>query len=81
MTPIPAQAQQAAGMDGIRGLEGRTYLRGGRSRRVLYSVRMFGFPELRDWLRAAGFTAVAGHGEDGQPLTADSRRMIVVGRI
>jgi hypothetical protein len=31
--------------------------------------------------QAAGFTAVAGHGEDGQPLTADSRRMIVVGRI
>jgi hypothetical protein len=34
--------------------------------------------EGRTW---AGFTAVAGHGEDGQPLTADSRRMIVVGRI
>jgi hypothetical protein len=42
---------------------------------------MFGFPELRDWLRAAGFTAVAGYGEDGRPLTAQSRRMIVVGRI
>jgi hypothetical protein len=34
--------------------------------------------EGRTW---AAFTAVAGHGEDGQPLTADSRRMIVVGRI
>ena len=42
---------------------------------------MFGFPELRDWLRAAGFTAVAGYGEDGQPLTGESRRMIVVGRV
>ena len=42
---------------------------------------MFGFPELRDWLRAAGFAAVAGCGEDGQPLTAENRRMIVVGRI
>jgi len=38
-------------------------------------------PELRDWLRAAGFTAVAGYGQDGQPLTAESRRMIAVGRI
>lgn len=64
-----------------RSLSTRTYLRGGRSRRVLYSVRMFGFPELRDWLRAAGFTAVDGYDEDGQPLTAESRRMIVVGRI
>ena len=64
-----------------RSLSTRTYLRGGRSRRVLYSVHMFGFPELRDWLRAAGFTAVAGYGEDGQPLTGESRRMIVVGHI
>jgi hypothetical protein len=39
---------------------------------------LFGFPELSDWLLAAGFTTVTGHGEDGQPLTADHRRMIVV---
>ena len=64
-----------------RSLSTRTYLRGGRSRRVLYSVRMFGFPELRDWLRAVGFTAVDGYGEDGQPLAAESRRMIAVGRM
>jgi hypothetical protein len=81
MTPIPAEAQQAAGMDGVRGLEGRTYLRGGRSRRVLYPVRMFGFPSCGTGCGRRGFTAVTGHGEDGQPLTADSRRMIVVGRI
>jgi hypothetical protein len=42
---------------------------------------MFGFPELRDWLRAAGLTAVTGYGEDGQPLIAESRRMRVAGRI
>jgi hypothetical protein len=60
---------------------GRTYLRGGRSRWVLYSVRMFGFPRAGDWPRAARFTAVAGRGEDGQTLTADSRRMMAVGRI
>jgi len=45
------------------------------------SVRMFGFPELRDWLRAAGSSEDAGYGEDGQPLTAESRRMITAGRI
>lgn len=40
--------------------------------------RLFGFPELRDWLLAAGFATVAGYGEDGQPLTASHRRMVVV---
>jgi hypothetical protein len=55
-----------------RSLSTWTYLRGGRSRRVLYSVRMPGFLELRDRLKAAGFTAVAGYGEDGQPLTGEA---------
>jgi hypothetical protein len=48
--------------------------------RAVIPVRMFAYPELRDWLQAAGFTAVAGCGEDGQPLTAESRRMIVTAR-
>jgi SAM-dependent methyltransferase len=61
-----------------RSLSTRTYLRGGRSRQARYSVRIFAYPELRDWLLAAGFTAVAGYGEDGQALTAESRRMIVI---
>jgi SAM-dependent methyltransferase len=59
----------------------RTVIRSGRARRVNFVKRLFGFPELREWLLAAGFTAVSGYGEDGQPLTAESRRMIVVGRI
>ena len=37
-----------------------------------------GFPELRDWLLAAGFTAVTGHGEDARPLAADHKRMVIV---
>jgi hypothetical protein len=41
-------------------------------------VRIFSYTELRDWLRAAGFTGVAGYGGDGQALTAESRRMIVI---
>jgi SAM-dependent methyltransferase len=56
----------------------RTVIRDGRVRRLNFVKRLFTFPELRDWLLAAGFTDVAGYGEDGQPLTADHRRMIVV---
>ena len=56
----------------------RTVIRNGRTRRVNFVKRLFGFPELRSWLLAAGFTAVAGYGEDGRPLTADHQRMIVV---
>ena len=29
----------------------RTYLRDGMPRRAVFSVRMFAYPELRDWLR------------------------------
>jgi SAM-dependent methyltransferase len=56
----------------------RTVVRDGRARRVTFVKRLFGFPELRDWLLAAGFTGVAGHGENGQPLTSGHRRMIIV---
>ena len=41
-------------------------------------MRLFGYPELRDWLLAAGFVSVAGLGTDGEPVTADSARMMVV---
>ena len=56
----------------------RTIVRDGRTRRTHFVKRLFGFPELRDWLLAAGFAAVACYGEDGCPLRADHRRMIVV---
>jgi SAM-dependent methyltransferase len=56
----------------------RTVIRSGRARQVNFVKRLFGFPELRDWLLAAGFTAVTGYGEDAQPLTADHRRMVIV---
>jgi hypothetical protein len=48
---------------------------------VPYFVRMFTYPELRDWLLEAGFAAVTGHGEDGEPLSAEHRRMLVVARL
>jgi SAM-dependent methyltransferase len=56
----------------------RTVIRSGRTRQVNFVKRLFGFPELRDWLLAAGFTVVTGYGEDGQPLTADHKRMVIV---
>lgn len=56
----------------------RTVIRNGRTRRVNFVKRLFGFPELRSWLFAAGFTGVSGYGEDGRPLTADHQRMIIV---
>lgn len=56
----------------------RTVIRSGRTRRVNFVKQLFGFPELRDWLLAAGFSAVAGHGEDGRPLTADHKRMVIL---
>jgi SAM-dependent methyltransferase len=59
----------------------RTVIRSGRTRRVTFVKRLFGFPELRDWLHAAGFSAVAGYGEDGRPLTADHRRMVIVANL
>ena len=55
----------------------RTVVRDGRARAVRFVVRLFGFPELRDWLLAAGFTGVAGHGEDGRPLSAEHERLVV----
>ncbi|GAB2586737.1 methyltransferase [Paractinoplanes abujensis] len=55
----------------------RTVIRDGRARRLTFVKRLFALPELRDWLLAAGFTAVGGYGEDGEPLTADHHRMVV----
>jgi len=58
----------------------RIIIRDGRLRRVPYYVRFFTFPEIRDWLRQAGFDEIEGYGGDGEPLTVESRRMIVVAR-
>ncbi|MEV6841989.1 methyltransferase domain-containing protein [Actinoplanes sp. NPDC051411] len=55
----------------------RTVLRDGRARKLTFVKRLFGFPELRDWLTAAGFTDVSAHGEDGEPLTIAHNRMVV----
>ena len=56
----------------------RTIIRNSHVRTMHYSVRLFTFPEIRDWLHQAGFATVEGYGYDGHPFTLESRRMIVV---
>jgi SAM-dependent methyltransferase len=56
----------------------RIAVRGGRVRRYHFSVRTFAFNELRDWLLEAGFRSVSAFGNDGEPFSLASRRMIVV---
>jgi SAM-dependent methyltransferase len=56
----------------------RTVIRNGQARTITFAKRLFGFPELRDWLLAAGFAAVNGYGEDARPLSADHRRMVII---
>src|SRR6185437_7362414 len=59
----------------------RTVIRGGRTRQVNFVKRLFSFPELRDWLLAAGFAAVSGYGRDGRPLTSDHERMVIIANL
>ncbi len=58
----------------------RVIVRDGRTRRFTFSVRMFIAVELRNWLLDAGFTAVDFCDYEGEPLTAQSRRMVTVAR-
>ena len=63
----------------LKRLFGLTFLK--RLFRLTFLKRLFGFPELRDWFVAAGFTDVAGHGEDGRPLDAGHHRVVVTARL
>lgn len=57
----------------------RIVIRAAETRRAHFSVRLFTYTELRDWLLQADFSAVAGYDfETGEGLTPESRRMIVV---
>jgi ubiquinone/menaquinone biosynthesis C-methylase UbiE len=59
----------------------RIYIRAGEVREIRYSVRCLSPDELREWLVAAGFERVELLGEDGMPLTSESRRVIAVGQV
>ena len=58
----------------------RVVIRDGDARRQRFFVRMFGFPELRDWLLAAGYASVEACGWEGEPLTLETRRMVTLAR-
>jgi SAM-dependent methyltransferase len=58
----------------------RTYIREGAVREIRFSIRYFLPEELREWLIAAGFGQVELLGPAGEPLTAESRRVIAVAR-
>jgi cyclopropane fatty-acyl-phospholipid synthase-like methyltransferase len=58
----------------------RVVVRNGHVRRFSFSVRMFVAVELRDWLLDVGFGAVDFYNGEGEPLTAEGRRMITVAR-
>jgi len=46
-------------------------------RELEYRLRLFAFPELRQWLRDAGFRDVHAFGDEGEIFRVDSRRLIV----
>ena len=56
----------------------RVIIRDGRTRRFVFSVRMFVAAELRDWLLGAGFTSVDLVDPNDELLTVQSRRMISI---
>jgi SAM-dependent methyltransferase len=56
----------------------RWMIRDGRVRKTEYSVRFYTYTELRTLLLDLGFTAVNAVGHDAQPLTLETRRMIVI---
>jgi SAM-dependent methyltransferase len=58
----------------------RVIVRDGTTRRVSFSVRMFVAAELRTWLLDAGFSSVDVYDRQGEPLTAQSRRMVTIAR-
>lgn len=63
-----------------RTINQRTVIRDGRQRSFQFSVRMFAFPEVRDWLLAAGFGEVHGFSGRGEELTIDEPRMVIIAR-
>lgn len=59
----------------------RTMLKGGRKMTARFSVRFFGLAELEGYVRRAGLEVVrAFGGYDGSPLSAASRRLVLVAR-
>ena len=69
--------------DPLRGGMANEYVavRGGEVRRSPVFIRNPTYTELRDWLLGAGFSQVDGFGEDGEPLTAEHRRLLALAHV
>jgi hypothetical protein len=55
----------------------RFVVRGGRVRKLRFSLRLPTVPEAEEWLRAAGFAEVDAFDERGEPFGPDARRLIL----
>jgi hypothetical protein len=59
----------------------RTYVRGGRTRNVAFSVRIYSYTEMRLILRQVGFEVAGVYGAwDGSPPTIASTRLLILAR-
>lgn len=64
-----------------RFVDRRTYVRDGKQREVMFSVRLFAFTEIRLILHSVGFEIEAAYGGyDGSPLSPNKPRTLIVCR-
>jgi len=64
-----------------RFVDRRTYLRAGKQREVMFSIRLFAFTEIKLILESTGFGVEAAFGGfDGSPLSANKPRTIIVAK-
>ncbi len=64
-----------------RFIDRRTYVRDGKQREVMFSVRLFAFTEIKLILESTGFGVEAAFGGfDGSPLSVNKARTIIVAK-
>lgn len=73
--------RQRFDLESGRLIDTRTTVRGGKTKTVTFSVRIYAYTEIGMMLRAAGFEVERGYGGfDGAPLSAMRPRTLVVAR-
>lgn len=73
--------RQRFDLESGRLVDTRTTVRGGKTRTVTFSVRIYAYTEIRMMLRAVGFEVERAYGGfDGAPLSAMRPRTLVVAR-
>jgi hypothetical protein len=66
--------------DGMSGrlVTQRIIVRGGKVSTSNYNIRLPALTEFRDWLTKAGFQSVRFQSRQCEPITLDSRRLVVL---